>query len=218
MMNKKYLLLLLPFILIPSVYAQLDPPANPEFRILGSIVRSAIPYFDGDTWTVLPIGPANTYLKSDGTDISWSVGDGAGAVTLGSDVTCTATATYCTVFTIPLTGSSGNRIDVNLIGDSNTVGGAIQMRVQFDNAGNTGFCTYRTYTTGTAEALDVLAATAITDTGETVWLAGANVPMPLDIHCSFETDASPGNAIVQIQAEVTSTITIQKGSNYIKTP
>lgn len=217
-MNKKYLLMFLPFLLVPTVYAQLDPPANPEFRILGNIVRSVIPYFDGDSWRVLPIGPANTYLKSDGTNLSWSPGDGAGAVTLNSDVTCTQTASYCTVFTIPLTASSGNRLNVNMIGDSNTAGGAIQMRVQFDNTGNTGYCTYRTYTTATAEVLDNLLATATTDTGETVWLAGANIPMPLNIDCGFETDVTPGNAIVQIQMEVASTGTIQKGSNYIKTP
>jgi len=161
-------------------------------------------------------GGTTNFLRADGT---WAAPpSGGGITTLGADVTCTATGSYCTVFTIPLTASSGNRINVNLVGDSNTAGGAIQMRVQFDNAGNTGYCVYRTYTTATAEVLDVLAATTTTDTGETVWLAGANVPMPLDIHCGFETDASPGNALVQIQAEVASTITIQKGSHYIKTP
>ena len=161
-------------------------------------------------------GGTTNFLRADGT---WAAPpSGGGITTLGSDVTCTLTASYCTVFTIALTASSGNRIDVNLIGDSNTAGGSIQMRVQFDNAGNTGYCTYRTYTAATTEVLDVLAATAATDTGETVWLAGANVPMPLDIHCGFETDASPGNALVQVQNEVASTITIQKGSNYIKTP
>ena len=170
------------------------------------------------TWNELVIGGAGTFLKSDGTDVSWGAGDGAGAVTLGADSTCTATATYCTIWTIPLTASSGNRLDVQMVGDSNTAGSAIQMRVQFDNAGNTGYCVYRTYTGAAAETLDVLAATAATDTGETAWLAGANVPMPLDIQCGFETDASPGNALVQIQMEAASTGTIQKGSNYIKTP
>ena len=147
-----------------------------------------------------------------------SGGGSSGITTLANDVTCAVTATYCTVWTIPLTASSGNRLSVNMIGDSNTAGSAIQMRVQFDNSGNTGYCTYRTFTTATAEALDVLSATATTDTGETVWLAGANIPMPLNIDCGFETDATPGNALVQIQMEVASTGTIQKGSNYIKTP
>ena len=162
-------------------------------------------------------GGTTNFLRADGT---WAVpaGGGGGPTVLNADVTCTLTAAYCTVFTIPLTASSGNRLDVQMVGDSNTAGGSIQMRVQFDNAGNTGYCTYRTYTGAAAETLDVLAATAATDTGETAWLAGANIPMPLDIHCGFETDASPGNALVQVQNEVASTITIQKGSNYIKTP
>jgi hypothetical protein len=109
-------------------------------------------------------------------------------------------------------------LSVNMIGDTSTAGSAIQMRVQFDNSGNTGYCLYRTYTTATAEVLDNLLATATTDTGETAWLAGVGIPMPLNINCGFETDATPGNALVQIQMEVASTGTIQKGSNYIKTP
>ena len=161
-------------------------------------------------------GGTTNFLRADGT---WAAPpSGGGITTLGADSTCTATATYCTVWTIPLTASSGNYLDVNMVGDSNTANGAIQMRVQFDNAGNNGYCTYRTYTSATAETLDVLAATAATDTGETLWIAGANIPMPLNINCAFETDASPGNALVQIQMEVASTGTIQKGSYYIKTP
>ena len=208
-----------PLFLIPA-YAQLDPAPSPEMRFIGNLVRGGLFYFDGNDWGLLPIGARDTYLKSDGLDVSWqSIPGGSNEITtLANDVTCTQTASYCTVFTIPLTASSGNRLSVNMIGDSNTAGSAIQMRVQFDNAGNNGYCTYRTYTTATAEELDVLATTAITDTGATVWLAGANIPMPLNIDCGFETDATPGNALVQIQMEVASTGTIQKGSNYIKTP
>ena len=162
---------------------------------------------------------STTFLRGDNT---WAVpsggGGSSGITTLANDVTCSVTATYCTVWTIPLTASSGNILVINMIGDSNTSGSAIQMRVQFDNSGNNGYCLYRTYTTATAEVLDTLLATTTTDTGETVWLAGANIPMPLNINCGFETDATPGNALVQIQMEVASTGTIQKGSNYIKTP
>jgi len=144
---------------------------------------------------------------------------GSGPTILSSDITCSSVSpSYCTIFTIPLTSSSGNFVNIHMIGDSNTAGVAIQMRVQFDNAGNQGYCTYRTYTTATAETLDILAATTTTDTGETVWLAGANIPMPLDIVCAFETDSSAGNALVQIQMETTGTGTIQKGSYYVKTP
>ena len=160
----------------------------------------------------------NNIIKVNSTGF-WDCAEDTEKFILKADVTCASTApAYCTVFTIPLTNSQGNSIDVFLIGDSSVAGGAIQMRVQFDNAGNDGYCTYRTYTTATAEVLDVLRATAITDTGETVWLAVANVPIPLRIECAFETDASAGNALVQIQQEVASTGTIQMGSYYIKTP
>ena len=146
-------------------------------------------------------------------------GGGGGATTLASDVTCTSTGSYCTVFTIPLTASSGNAITVLLVGDSNTAGVAIQPTARFDNAGNTGYCLFRHFTTASAEVLDMLSITTTTaDTGETTWLPGANIPSPLTIDCGLETDASPGNLLIQIQMETTGTGTIQKGSHYIKTP
>src|SRR3990167_6337836 len=79
-------------------------------------------------------GGTTNFLRADGSWAAPGGGPGGGPTVLGSDVTCTLTASYCTVFTIPLTASSGNRIDVNMVGDSNTAGGSIQMRVQFDNA------------------------------------------------------------------------------------
>ena len=209
------------------IQAQLNAKYSASNR-QSSIVNSEISTVDTSKITTgtmstarLGSGTADstTFLRGDNT---WAVpsggGGSSGITTLANDVTCAVTATYCTVWTIPLTASSGNRLVINMIGDSNTAGSAIQMRVQFDNSGNTGYCLYRTYTTATAEVLDTLLATATTDTGETVWLAGANIPMPLNINCGFETDSSPGNALVQIQMEVASTGTIQKGSNYIKTP
>jgi len=147
-----------------------------------------------------------------------------GPTVLGADVTCTATGSYCTIFTIPLTASSGNFIHVQLIADSSVGGGAggvaLQTRARGDDAQILGTCVHRVYTSATAETLDVLTAAGTpADTGETVWLPAANQPTVLTIDCAVETDSSsPQNLIVDYQMETAGTGTIQKGSHYIKTP
>lgn len=161
-------------------------------------------------------GGTTNFLRADGT---WATPTASGGATsLGADVTCSSVSpNYCTVFTIPLTASSGNAIQVLLVGDSNTTGAVTQVRAIFDSSGDDGYCMFRHYTTATAEVLDHLRITTTTaDTGETTWLPPANVPNPLSIECAIESNG--GNLLIQIQQEVASTGTIQKGSHYIKTP
>lgn len=143
-----------------------------------------------------------------------------GPTVLNSDVTCSLTTSYCTVFTIPLTPSSGNAVTIHLIAKSSKSGVAVQTRVRGDDAQILGFCNHRTYTSSTGEALDTLTVAGTpADTGETAWFVGANVPAPINISCSVEADSTPSqNLIVEIQMETTGTGTIKAGSYYIKTP
>jgi len=161
----------------------------------------------------------NEIIKVNSTSF-WVCAEATNTFILKADVTCASTApAYCTVFTIPLTASSGNIVQAYLIADSNTGGAAVQFRAIYDNAGNNGWCNHLTPTTATATPIDnLLTSAASTDTGEGVWLPAINVPQILQLNCVTETDATPGNLVVQIQQEVASTGTIQKGSYYIKTP
>ena len=85
-----------------------------------------------------------------------------------------------------------------------------------DDAGNTGFCTITHFTTATAQVLDSIAiGTAPADDGENTWLPGANIAQTIPVYCSLVTDATPGNLILEIQAEVASTVRINGGSFYI---
>lgn len=143
-------------------------------------------------------------------------GTGGGPVKLAADVTCSATATYCTVFTIPLTASKAHTIDFSLSAESNTAGATPQIRVRIDDAGNTGFCTITHFSTATAQALDSIAiGIAPADDGENTWLPGPNIAQTIPVSCSLVTDATPGNLILEIQAEVVSTVRVNGGSFYI---
>ena len=140
--------------------------------------------------------------------------------TLSADVTCTQTASYCTVFTVPLTASSANVIDFNLAADTNTAGVALQFRGRTDDAQATGACTIIAQSTATAQTIDTIAVgTAPADDGNTAWISGANIAQSEKIFCVVEADASsPQNLILELQMETTGTGTVQKGSNYIKNP
>ena len=139
-----------------------------------------------------------------------------GPVKLAADVTCSATATYCTVFTIPLTASKAHTIDFSLSAESNTAGATPQIRVRIDDAGNTGFCTTTHFTAAAAQVLDSIAiGIAPADDGENTWLPGPNIAQTIPVSCSLVTDATPGNLILEIQAEVASTVRVNGGSFYI---
>ena len=174
-----------------------------------SVLKGLVPASGGGT---------SNFLRADGT---WAAPTASGGATsLGADVTCTATASYCTVFTILLTSSSGNTIDGLLSADSNTAGAAVQVRGRADDAQALGWCNFITPLTATTQAIDnFVVSTNPTDTGETVWLPAANTPQTIQFRCTVEADSSsPQNLIIEIQQEVASTGTVQKGSHYIKTP
>ena len=142
-------------------------------------------------------------------------------VTLGSPVTCSSVSpNYCTVFTVPLTSSSGNHITAYLDADSNTSGVAVQVRVRTPDTGATGWCRHETPLTATTQEYDnFVVGTAPTDTGTTTWLPAVNVQQTLIVNCAIETDSTASQtAIIEIQMETTGTGTIMQGSYYIKTP
>lgn len=140
-------------------------------------------------------------------------------VSLAGNLTTTSTAAFTTVFTIPLTANSGNSITGSLVSASNTAGAAVQAGASVSNANSRGYCYIVTPTTATAEVIDNLVmSTTTAETGETTWLPAVNVPQGIRFNCAINTGATPGNLLIQFQAEVASTVTVKAGSYYIKTP
>jgi hypothetical protein len=145
-------------------------------------------------------------------------GSGGGPTLLASDVTCTDTVSYCTIFTIPLTTSAHNVIDAQISGSTNTAGVALQFRGRTTQA-TSGSCTFVTQTTSTAQTIDTIATgTAPADTAETAWASAANIPQITRITCTVIGPATATNLILEYQMEVAGTGTVYKNSYYIKTP
>jgi|GEM_PF-1363373 len=160
----------------------------------------------------------NQIIKVNSTGF-WDCAGGV-PVYLTSDVTCTSTVAYCTVFTIPLTPSSANMITAKLIADSTNGNNAVQIRGRATDAGATGSCYFDTLTTATGDNIDVIpVSTNPADTATTAWAAASNISVPMMVECTVEADAtSPQNLILEIQQEAASTGTIHANSYYIKTP
>lgn len=142
---------------------------------------------------------------------------GAGRVYLASDVTETNGATYTTIFTIPLTASKLNVIEIHLAQFTSTNGVAPQNRARISVAGATGYCNFTTNTSATAQAIDnILVATAPADTGETAFISVTPNPTYNTITCTITEDASPSDLIIEFQSETTGTVTTKAGSFYTK--
>jgi hypothetical protein len=145
-------------------------------------------------------------------------GSGGGPTLLASDVTCTDTVSYCTIFTIPLTTSTNNVINAQISGSTNTAGVALQFRGRTTQA-TSGSCTFLTQTTATAQTIDTIATgTAPADTSETAWASAANIPQITAITCTVIGPATATNLILEYQMEVAGTGTVYKNSYYTKTP
>lgn len=138
-------------------------------------------------------------------------------VVLQADGTANNPAAYVSVFVINLPVSSGSFIEYNLVVSSDTAGVAPQFRSLFNNAGNSGYCTYTNYDTATTSSLDTIAIGG-GDTAETVWLPAINVPSIIKVSCALVTDSTPGQIALQVQPEVAGVITVHRGSYYMITP
>lgn len=105
-----------------------------------------------------------------------------------------------------------------LVAESNTAGGAVQAAAHLSAATQTGYCFWQTPITATTQNLDFLVlSTTAAETAETTWLPAANVAQPILFQCATKGDGTP-NLIIEFQAEVASTVKIDQGSYYIKTP
>lgn len=137
---------------------------------------------------------------------------------LSGNLTTTSTAAFTTIFAVPLTANSGNVVQGTLIAETNTAGAAVQGAAHLSAATQTGFCLWETPTTATANTVDYLVlSTTASGTGETVWLPAANVPGVIKFTCVTKGSGTP-NLIVEFKAEAASTVKINAGSFYQKTP
>lgn len=154
-----------------------------------------------------------------GTCDTDETGSGGGVTTLsGGNLTSSSTASYTTIFTIPLTASSGNFVSAYLIADSE-VGTAVQVNANVTGSGNHGTCrvfTPLTISTFETDVLQVGLGSPV-DTGTTAWFT--NNATAIEMQCAIQSNGSPGNLKINFQTEITNiNARILPGSYYIKTP
>ena len=143
----------------------------------------------------------------------------SGVTVLANNVTASSTSSYSNIFKIPLTANSGNVVNGIIIAVSNTGGGAVQIGANLTSTHGSGWCNYQTPTSATATTIDNLKlALATADTGETTWLPGANEAQTIVFNCAIDTDGTPPSLWINIQPEVSSTVSAKAGSYYIKSP
>lgn len=145
-------------------------------------------------------------------------GSGGATILGGGNLTAISTASYTTIFSIPLTASSGNQISAYIIADSNHGGNSIQFMTNTTGANNWGTCTYFVPLTASTMEIDVLRVDfGAADTAGAA-IASTNATT-VQIQCSIYSTTSPGNLKINFQPEVTNQeVQVLPGSYYIKTP
>ena len=186
-----------------------------------------------DTWSYNQTSPAITYSDTksapgncpagqvvQNTTISGvqcitpSASGGLTPVYLGSNLNATSAA-YTTIFTIALTHSKMNVVQVYLAQSSSANGVAIQNRAIANASGPVGNCNFVTQTGAGAEAVDNIAvSTNSADTGVTAMTLDANVPFLDQITCTVLADANQENLIIQFDSETAANVTTYAGSYY----
>jgi hypothetical protein len=142
----------------------------------------------------------------------------SGRVYLTGDVTQTNGGAYTTIFTVPMTASKLNVVEITLLQFTSVNGVAPRNRVRVSASGATGYCTYVTQTSATAQTYDnIIPTTTSADTAETAFIAVSPNPTVNTITCSMTEDASASNLEVTFTAETTGTVTTKAGSYYTKT-
>lgn len=142
-------------------------------------------------------------------------------VMTGANLTSTTTASYLTIFDIPLTANRGNNIQATLI-QTGEIGAMGQYIANYTTSNNNwGNCLFQQPSAATTLSIDFLPihtlGQAITDTGGTTQ-ANANATSIL-INCSILAGSNPGSVKINFQTSATnSAVHILNGSWYVKTP
>ncbi len=135
-------------------------------------------------------------------------------VYLNADVTSSSNSVYTSIFTIPLTPSKMNLVQVYLAQKTSTNGVAPQNRARISAIGPIGYCTFKTETSATAQNIDNIAVSlAPVDTGVTAFIF--LIPVLNIVECSILADAGNASLIIDFQSETnTGNVTTSTGSYY----
>ena len=138
---------------------------------------------------------------------------------LSAPVTCEVSASYCTIFSVTPTASSGVALYAWILIDSDSTTVAPQFRVSSADAGYTGMCNWTAFqaaaaTTTAPQYNNIAIGTAPADTADTSW--GTTDPQTVEVRCSLLADASPGALVIEWQLETGTTPvqTVLDGSYY----
>lgn len=153
--------------------------------------------------------------------ISNTAASGSTSVLTGGNLTSATTASYRTIFTIPLTANSGNYIHANIIA-TGELGSMAQYYANYTTSNNNwGNCAYLQPSAATTISQDVIPIVtlggAVVDTGGTTQL-NANATSVL-IDCAILSGANPGSVSINFQTStINNAVHILNGSSYTKTP
>lgn len=184
---------------------------------------SAIGFFSSDEGTQSDI----VWLDISGSGISCGLGstttcrvDAGVTAKLSAAIPCAVSASYCTIFTIPVTSTTaGVYLEASILIDTDSTSVAPQFRVRSADTGYTGICNWEIFdkaaatTTGPLYVNTAIAANPA-DTAGTTW--GTTAPQWVNVTCALQADASPGDIIIEWQLETGTTPTqnVLAGSHY----
>ena len=144
--------------------------------------------------------------------VTFSSGKPGNKIYLGSDLATSNAVAYTTIFTIPLTPSKTNMVNVELIQRSTATGTGVQGRAAVSVA-QTGGCTFHLANTATTTS-DFHRAVAVAPLEAGVLNHPvANIPFNNRIDCIIRANATPTNLLIQFQSETGgTTVTTELGS------
>ena len=186
----KRLLVLLPFLLAPVTDGEITGP---------------------EKFSSAACSSGQTFVK--GASV-WACGQPVGRTFLGADVTEVTGAAYTTIFTIPLTMTTGKEqvVRVFLIQSSDTSTTSAQNRAQVDGANVTGTCRFLSWS-GLGSEIDTIALTTTSaDTGNTSGYVNTEVQSST-VDCTISpSNTNATNLVISFKAEAATNVTTHAGS------
>jgi len=156
-----------------------------------------------------------TFIKG---PLVWGLGTPTSRVYLEADVTEATGAAYTTIFTIPLTMTTGKEqvVIAHLIQSTDTATTAIQNRAQISGANAIGVCTFTSINTTVNQFTNIVLTTTSADTAQALTLPSTD-PVIQKVECAIgASNTNATDLVLSFQAETAGgeVVTTHAGSWY----